>query len=102
MVDFKVNQDFIARVLCINKEKPITMCNGKCYLTTQLKKQDEQEKHQVPQDINEKIEILFINENTLEEDRLYSSLSERENNFFYKSPQSNNHLEQVFRPPILA
>lgn len=43
-LDFKLNQDFIAKVLCINRDKPITTCNGQCYLNRQLKKQQEKEK----------------------------------------------------------
>lgn len=33
---FQINRDYIAEVLCINKEKPITMCNGQCFLDRTL------------------------------------------------------------------
>ncbi len=36
-IRFKINQDFYARVLCINKEKPELKCHGKCQLKKQLK-----------------------------------------------------------------
>ena len=42
-VNFKLNQDFIAEVLCINKDKPVSNCNGNCYLSKQLKVQEEKE-----------------------------------------------------------
>lgn len=35
--DFIVNQDFIAKTLCIQKEEQ-KGCNGKCYLAEELKK----------------------------------------------------------------
>ena len=35
---FKLNQDFIAKVLCINKERPKLKCDGNCYLNKELKK----------------------------------------------------------------
>jgi hypothetical protein len=35
---FKVNQDEIARTLCVKKEVINNNCNGKCYLEKQLKK----------------------------------------------------------------
>ena len=38
LIDYKINQDFIAEVLCINKEKSMTLCKGKCYLVDQLQK----------------------------------------------------------------
>jgi hypothetical protein len=33
---FEANRDYIAEVLCINKEKPITMCYGQCFLDRNL------------------------------------------------------------------
>ena len=41
--DYFFNKSYIARVLCINKEKPQTHCNGKCYLTKQLNQQEKQD-----------------------------------------------------------
>lgn len=41
--DYFINKSYIARVLCINKEKPQTHCNGKCYLTRQLNRQEKQD-----------------------------------------------------------
>jgi hypothetical protein len=43
--DFIINQDFIARVLCINKENKPLHCKGHCYLSKQLKKQASQEQN---------------------------------------------------------
>ena len=37
-VEYFSNQDYIASVLCENKDKPWVSCNGKCYLTKQIKK----------------------------------------------------------------
>ncbi|TMU56463.1 hypothetical protein [Flagellimonas algicola] len=45
IVEYVVNYNYIATVLCENKEKPQLQCNGKCYLAKQLEKssgQDEQ------------------------------------------------------------
>ena len=33
---FKVNQDFIAKTLCVNQDQPEKMCSGKCYLTQKI------------------------------------------------------------------
>ena len=35
---YYLNYDYIVDVLCINKDKPITICYGKCYLSNQLDK----------------------------------------------------------------
>ena len=41
---FKLNQNYIAATLCVNKNKPQLHCEGKCYLTKKLKQADEKEK----------------------------------------------------------
>ena len=40
---YQINQDYIASVLCINKAKPASSCNGKCYLSKKMKEQEKQE-----------------------------------------------------------
>lgn len=37
-IDYNINYDYIAKVLCINKDVPESNCNGKCQLTKELKK----------------------------------------------------------------
>lgn len=59
LIDFKINQEFIAEVLCINREKPMTTCNGKCYLSEQLKKVEEQEEKQAPASKKETFEVFY-------------------------------------------
>jgi hypothetical protein len=43
VADFLLNEDYIAKVLCVNKDKPAMKCNGKCHLAKQLQKQDKAE-----------------------------------------------------------
>lgn len=42
-LNFRVNQDYYAAVLCENPEKPITVCGGICYLKKQLPAADQSE-----------------------------------------------------------
>lgn len=44
LVEYAVNYDYISKTLCINKEKPIMACNGKCYLMSELTKSFDAEK----------------------------------------------------------
>jgi len=37
-IEYAVNMDFIIKNLCINRDKPHSCCEGKCYLEKQLKK----------------------------------------------------------------
>lgn len=43
-----LNRDYVAQVLCINRDKPKLRCNGKCHLAKQLKAADEAEQKQQP------------------------------------------------------
>ena len=43
LFEYCLRKDYIAKVLCINKEKPQLKCNGKCHLSKQLKAEIEEE-----------------------------------------------------------
>lgn len=43
-----LNRDYVARVLCINRDKPQLHCNGKCHLAKQLRAADAAEQKQQP------------------------------------------------------
>ena len=43
-VDFYLNQEYIAKNLCENKDKPVLKCNGKCHLAKELAKEEKKEK----------------------------------------------------------
>ena len=102
LIDFKINQDFIAEVLCINKKKPASTCNGKCYLSEQLKKAEQQEEKRAPTSKNERLEVLYC----FSKDS--SNLSYFPGNYksklnqvyeveFYHSP----FISDIFHPPKL-
>lgn len=54
--DFLINQSFIAENLCVNKDKPVMKCKGKCYLSKKLKEQQNNDQ-QVPVSKSQKIDI---------------------------------------------
>jgi hypothetical protein len=56
-VDFKINQAFIAENYCINKDDPVLMCSGKCYLSQQLQEAEEPYQQDLPFNAKLKIEI---------------------------------------------
>jgi len=41
LTDFAINQDYIAKYLCINKDIPKSNCNGKCYLSQIINEGDQ-------------------------------------------------------------
>jgi hypothetical protein len=45
IAQYQLNKDYIARVLCENRDRPELHCNGQCYLAKRLKaQQDKQDK----------------------------------------------------------
>lgn len=56
---FKVNQDEIAKTLCVKREVKNNSCSGKCYLTKQLKKAAEKEKQESSNNLKEKQELVY-------------------------------------------
>ena len=48
VIEFIINQDYIAEFLCINTDKPELECNGKCYLMQMLQEQEDEKKQNLP------------------------------------------------------
>jgi hypothetical protein len=42
-IEYAVNKDYIAKNLCINRDKPKSCCAGKCHLKKELAKSDTSE-----------------------------------------------------------
>ncbi|OJJ22996.1 hypothetical protein BKI52_01185 [marine bacterium AO1-C] len=100
LVDFKVNQDFIARVLCINKEKPKLACHGKCHLSNKLQEQDKQEKKQVPQTQKDTLDTLFFSKAFIEVNGIY--LDEQPLMGYSPRFHSFDFLDKIFHPPQIS
>jgi len=58
-ISFKINQDYIAKNLCVNRDNPHSSCHGCCQLKKRLKTNEEQ-KQENPQSDNKKQEIQFF------------------------------------------
>lgn len=46
VLEWKINQEEITEKYCINKDKPMMNCNGKCYLSKQLENLELKEKEE--------------------------------------------------------
>lgn len=102
LIDFKINQDFIAAIFCINKEEPIVMCNGKCYLVEQLNKAEEQEEKQIPIHQEEQAEIIYYYSNvSLERSDHTSTYLYKLNPAYENDFYPNAFVASIFRPPKL-
>jgi hypothetical protein len=57
LVIYEINKDYIAKNLCVNRNKPKMHCNGKCHLMKQLKKEEKKEEVPNIKDKNEQVQI---------------------------------------------
>lgn len=56
LAGYELNKDYIASVLCVNRDKPEMHCDGKCYLKKKLQ-QDQQRKNSENGTMGSKIDI---------------------------------------------
>jgi hypothetical protein len=58
LLAFELNQAFIARTLCVNRDVPEVHCGGRCHLEAQMRETEEQER-KTPQLSGEEHAPLF-------------------------------------------
>ena len=102
VIDYAINYEYISKVLCVNKAKPIMHCNGKCHLMQELAKAAADD---VPKSSNKKgnsppAEVLFCKE--IDAFILTAFYFETKEiiNINYSNLYSFLNSHSVFRPPI--
>lgn len=97
---FKLNQQYVAQHLCVNRYKPGLHCNGHCYFMQKIKQAEDNEKKQTAKNSSVRLEISFFEEPfrmsflgpvLLENDKI------RFPNFNYQ--YTSQYLDSIFRPP---
>jgi hypothetical protein len=96
-----LNRQYIADVLCINKEEPITMCYGQCFLEKNLGLQDDDTPKSTSPGGKVKVEIpiFLITENSYSFN-LPPRLTRNGTGYYFKYPPAD--LDAPFHPPALA
>jgi hypothetical protein len=96
-VDFLIHQDYIAKNLCLEKEKPESTCAGNCQLRKELKEGTSQ--NEVPcKVIQEKHEVQFASFSGifLSEPK---TINPEINHLIYSFSLSDKHIGDIFKPP---
>lgn len=96
-VSFYANRNYISKNICINRFDLIPICEGQCYLTSQLKKSDKQEQ-KLPE-LKQKETQLFYLEQQLQTRENGIRIIDSNPNFFYYSDYSDVFVMNVFQPP---
>jgi hypothetical protein len=61
VIDYLVNKDYIAKNLCVNKDKPKSCCKGKCHMVKQLQKTNKNTDND-PKNTGSRVQLKELNE----------------------------------------
>jgi hypothetical protein len=101
VAEYIINKEYIAKNLCINKEKPKLHCNGKCQLMKKLVKEENQSSSSNSQIGKIKMDVLFAHEVYLPS---ISDLAKEDTKFnsTYFVKQLSGSINAIFHPPATA
>lgn len=95
VMQFKVNQSYIASALCENKDKPQMHCNGRCHLKKELDRDAQQDQNN--NNNKEKYEVMFVEAiQSFDAAPLPDQITFIS---FYKAPHPDTLVSSVFHPP---
>jgi hypothetical protein len=95
VMQFKVNQSYIASELCENKNKPQMHCNGRCHLKKELDRDAQQDKNN--SNNKDKYEVMFVDAiQSFDAAPLPDQITFIS---FYIAPSLNTPVASVFHPP---
>ncbi len=96
---FFANQSYIAGNLCINKEKPISKCNGKCQLSKALNdKSDADNQLPIRSEEERTITVYITIDNSLEILNIVAT-DKQKNLSNYEWFYSYRYVSSIFHPP---
>lgn len=99
-ISFRVNQERIAREMCINRFSPELMCGGSCVLAEQLEENNRTENEDgLPPALSNHDQVVFLQLLSTGNSFLLDG-KEPCRSYHYQSPVTELCLPGVFRPPI--
>lgn len=98
LAEFYLNQDYIAKYLCENRDKPQLHCNGKCQLKKKLQN-EQQQQNSNRTDNKETAPVLFCN--TVNE-YFAADFTLLKNYAFYSKDLLSPFSSALFRPPCFG
>ncbi len=98
---FKLNQDQIAKTICIQRASPNNSCQGHCQLKKSLKKFEENERQFDSNKLKEKSELVYTStwQEIFTEYPFY--FYTKKNSFSYKITKPKDFNPTLFRPPLV-
>jgi hypothetical protein len=97
---FKINQDEIAKTICVQRKVANNTCNGRCELRKTLKKFDENER-KMDNNLKEKLELVYIQNNVESTISIVKNIENRLTLFSYFAKKPISVSMATFRPPLV-
>jgi hypothetical protein len=99
VVDYLINKDYIAKNLCINKDKPKSCCKGKCHMVKQLQKTNQNTDND-PKNTNSRVQLKELNEYIISKTCSYTAEISSHTYFVYNIVTSDQlACSAIFVPP---
>lgn len=99
LIEYNVNKEYIASILCENRDKPELACNGKCYLDKKVKdSHDDSHKHSVPKIDLSKYPISLIDKEGESKNINLKIYSKSE--FYELVKETDSYASSILKPPI--
>ncbi|WP_243234141.1 hypothetical protein [Flavobacterium pectinovorum] len=95
---FKINQDKIARTICVQRKLVFNSCNGRCELQKSIKKYADNEK-EMQDTLKEKSELVYIDNGPTAELLLISFTEPKNAAFTELKEKPVSVCSATFRPP---
>jgi len=98
LLNFELNQDYIAQNLCVKKNEPNNCCKGKCQLTIKLEQYEKKEQPLPVRNLkeNKEIQLFTETENPCQVVQVSTVLKHAT---LYLEEKSDPHLFTIFHPP---
>jgi hypothetical protein len=102
-LDFEIRKNYIVANLCENRDKPILLCNGKCYLTKKVKDAREKEERQAENDYLSHLLFQVMDNRAMVFSPLQnpSELRSFVEYQFNPSLTARNPATDIFHPPLV-
>lgn len=104
IIEYVINYDYIANILCINKDKPELECNGKCHLAKEMAKaaSDDSDPKQDKKELSASVKLAdyVVEELNIHFHHKFES-KESQPTFYYNNLYCYHFSKIVLQPPTL-
>jgi hypothetical protein len=102
-LDFEIRRDYIIANLCVNRDKPLMHCDGKCYLAKRIAEAKEKEARQAEHDYLSHLlhQVMGPGQSVFWAPAVVFEVR-TSNDYQYRSPfTSRNAVTDIFHPPLV-